>query len=99
MTTAKSKREYAKYHSSAKAKADRAARNRARYAAEKAGKVKKGDGKEVDHKKPLSKGGSRSLSNTRVVSKKANRQNGVKCIPKSALKKGGRMSKPGARKR
>ena len=34
------------------------ARKVARRAAEKSGAVKKGDGKDVDHKKPLSKGGS-----------------------------------------
>ena len=31
------------------------------------GKVQKGDGKAVDHKVPLSKGGSASRSNLRVV--------------------------------
>ena len=39
----------------------------------KAGKVRKGDGKDVDHKKPLSKGGSNKKSNLRVTSKKKNR--------------------------
>lgn len=39
----------------------------------KAGKVHKGDGKDVDHIKPLSKGGSASDSNLRVVSAHANR--------------------------
>lgn len=37
------------------------------------GKVKKGDGKDVDHKKPLSQGGSTSKSNLRVVSASKNR--------------------------
>jgi len=41
-----------------------------------AGKVSKGDGKEVDHKKPLSKGGSTAKSNLRVVSKAVNRKKG-----------------------
>ena len=52
---------------------DRAMRNRARRHAEKAGKVKKGDGKDVDHKVPLRAGGSTKDSNTRVRSRKANR--------------------------
>ena len=38
-----------------------------------AGKASKGDGKDVDHKKPLSKGGSNGTSNLRVVSKSTNR--------------------------
>lgn len=38
-----------------------------------AGKVRKGDGKDVDHKKPLSKGGSNSTSNLRVRSASSNR--------------------------
>jgi 5-methylcytosine-specific restriction endonuclease McrA len=52
---------------------DRAKRNAARRELEKEGKVSKGDGKDVDHKKPLSKGGSTSRSNLRVTSKSANR--------------------------
>lgn len=40
---------------------------------EKAGKVHKGDGKDVDHTKPLSKGGTNSPSNYRVVSASTNR--------------------------
>lgn len=45
-----------------------------RRAAEKAGTVKKGDGKQIDHKKPLKQGGSNSKSNLRVVSAKTNLQ-------------------------
>lgn len=37
------------------------------------GITSKGDGKDLDHKKPLSKGGSNSLSNARVTSKSENR--------------------------
>lgn len=51
----------------------REARNRARYQAEKKGLVHKGDGKEIDHKKMLDKGGSESMSNTRVVDAAENR--------------------------
>lgn len=51
----------------------RAERNAARREMEKKGKVRKGDGKEVDHVKPLSHGGSNGSSNLRVVSVKFNR--------------------------
>lgn len=51
---------------------DRAARNGARAEMAKEGRVKKGDGKHVDHKKELVKGGSKSKSNLRVVSAKTN---------------------------
>lgn len=67
------KRYYKKYHATAKSKKQRAMRNRARREAEKEGTVKKGDGKEIDHKKPLSKGGTNAKSNRRVVSRKTNR--------------------------
>lgn len=51
---------------------DRAERNNARSQMEKEGKVRKGDGKQVDHKKPLTEGGSNKRSNLRVTSAKAN---------------------------
>ena len=51
----------------------RAERNAARAAMMKAGKVHKGDGKDVDHARPLGKGGSTSPSNLRVTSAKSNR--------------------------
>jgi len=53
---------------------NRVARNRARRLMEKKGKVKKGDGKEVDHIKMLAEGGSRTNpKNLRVISRHANR--------------------------
>lgn len=52
---------------------DNAKRKRLRRSFEKSGKVHPGDGKDVDHKTPLSKGGSNSKSNGRVVSASANR--------------------------
>lgn len=67
------KREYDKYHSREKQKDNRAKRNNARKRFEKAGKVRKGDGKDVDHKRALSKGGSNKSSNLRVQSKSENR--------------------------
>jgi 5-methylcytosine-specific restriction endonuclease McrA len=45
----------------------RTEQNQARREMEKAGKVSKGDGKHVDHKTPLSKGGGNNKSNLRVV--------------------------------
>jgi len=74
MKTSKKKLEYmAEYQKSPEEIKKREARNRARYQAEKAGKVHKGDGKEVDHIKRLAKGGSEDASNTRVVSAAKNR--------------------------
>jgi len=70
------KRDYKKqqaYDGKPSVKKDRAARNKARREMEREGKVSKGDGKEVDHKKPLSKGGSTSRSNLRVRSASSNR--------------------------
>jgi 5-methylcytosine-specific restriction endonuclease McrA len=45
----------------------------ARRVAVKAGKVKTGDGKDLDHKVPLSKGGSNKPSNLRVSTPSKNR--------------------------
>lgn len=64
---------YDKYHGTPKAKKERAMRVKARREAEKDGTVKKGDGKEVDHIKALSNGGTNAKSNRRVVSRKTNR--------------------------
>ena len=50
----------------------RVKRNKARRMLERLGLVKKGDGKHVDHKKPLSKGGSNKRSNLRVRDGKKN---------------------------
>ncbi len=65
------KREYEMHGGTPEQKKRRAARNAARNAALKAGKVKKGDGKEIDHKdyNPL----NNSPSNLRIVDKKTNR--------------------------
>jgi hypothetical protein len=67
------KKEYEQYGGTEKEKKKRAARNAARNAALKAGKVHKGDGKDIDHIKPLSKGGTNKASNLRVVSASSNR--------------------------
>lgn len=54
----------------------RAKGNAARRMMEKEGRVKKGDGKEVDHKVSQAEGGSNKRSNLRVVSRKTNRVKG-----------------------
>lgn len=65
------KRDYARqnklYNSKPENIAKRVENNKARRELEKEGLVHKGDGKEVDHRKPLSKGGSNDRSNLRVV--------------------------------
>ncbi len=67
------KKEYADYQGTEVQKKHRAKRNAARRDMEKAGRVSKGDGKDVDHVKPLSKGGGTGTSNLRVKSASANR--------------------------
>ena len=67
------KQEYKTSQSSKKEKVQRAERNTARRQAMSAGQVSKGDGKDVDHKVPLSKGGGNSKANRRVVSASSNR--------------------------
>jgi hypothetical protein len=68
--TADSKRQR-KYNSSAKQKTRRAQRNAARSKMEKAGKVRKGDGKDVDHKSMNT--ANNSTKNLRVQSQAVNR--------------------------
>ena len=64
----------------------RVIRNKARRDAIKAGKVKVGDGKEIDHIKPLSKGGGAGAGNTRVVARSKNRAHGMAVRPKGVSK-------------
>lgn len=67
------KTEVAKYTSKPEVKKKRAEQNAARALMEKEGKVHKGDGKAVDHIKPLSKGGAATeKSNLRVVPARIN---------------------------
>lgn len=67
------KKEVAKYTSRPEVIKKRVEQNKARRAMIKAGKARKGDGKDVDHKVPLSKGGTSAASNLRVVSRSSNR--------------------------
>jgi hypothetical protein len=61
------------YESSPKQVKLREERNKARLLEMKAGKVKKGDGKEVDHIKMLDAGGKNNKKNLRVVPESVNR--------------------------
>lgn len=65
-------RAQAKYQKKPEQVQKRMARNRARYAMMKAGKVKKGDGKDVDHINGV--GAGNHPSNLRVVPKSKNRK-------------------------
>lgn len=75
------KRDYRQEYKTAKARGevgtgtngDNAKRKRLRRQLEKEGRVRPHDGKDVDHKTPLSKGGSNSKSNARVVKASTNR--------------------------
>ena len=75
------KRNYRKqhddFHGTEKQKNYRVARNKARRKAEREGRVRKGDGKEIDHKRSLSRGGGNGRENLRVVSRRANRRKGA----------------------
>lgn len=81
-------KEYA--NESPERKKNRAKRNKARRELMREGKVKKGDGKVVDHKKPLSKGGGTGRGNLRVKSKASQDRQGGKLQPRSAKARGGR---------
>jgi hypothetical protein len=61
------------YDGSPAVKKKRAARNKARRIMEREGVVHKGDGKDIDHKTPLSKGGTTVRGNLAVKSASANR--------------------------
>jgi hypothetical protein len=62
-------REYQKQPENVEKRVDR---NRARRHAIAAGKASVGDGTQVDHVRPLDKGGSDKASNTRVVDRSKN---------------------------
>jgi hypothetical protein len=65
--------EYDNYQGKPEQIANRAKRNAARAAMEKKGVVSKGDGKDVDHKTPIAKGGGNGASNLRAVPASKNR--------------------------
>lgn len=67
------RKEYDEFHGKPAQIRMRSERNEARADAG----LRKGDPREVDHIKPLSKGGSNSDANTRVVSRSTNRRKGA----------------------
>lgn len=67
------KMEYRNYHGKPKQRKERAARTKAREMMIKKGRVRKGDGKDIDHKRPLRNGGSKGINNLRVRDKSENR--------------------------
>lgn len=80
--------EQKKYQGTPEQIANRTKRNKDRREAEKAGLCHKGDNRDVDHIKPLSKGGSSKKSNLRVVSRSKNRS--FARNPDSSMKKNGK---------
>lgn len=74
-------RDYSREYATAKARGEvgtghdsgNAQRHRLRRKALKLGMVKPGDGKDVDHKHALNKGGSNSIKNARIESQHDNR--------------------------
>lgn len=67
------KTEYQNYQGTEEQKKNRAQRNAARREMERKGVVSKGDGKDVDHKRPIAKGGGNGNGNLRAVPASANR--------------------------
>lgn len=68
------KKEYREYQGKPEQIHNRSLRNQAR---RKLG-LAKGDSREVDHIKPISKGGTNSRSNLRAISREVNRKKGNK---------------------
>ena len=81
------KKAYKKYHSSKKAKQERAQRNAAGRKLKKLG-VKIPPGYEIDHKNPINDGGSNDLSNLRIISRSKNRKLGQKITTRKRKKNG-----------
>lgn len=67
------KKEYEQYQGTPEQIKKRTQRNAARKELIKDGRVQKGDGKDVDHITPLSKGGANTKGNLRVKSAGSNR--------------------------
>lgn len=65
-----------KYEASKEQRHNRSERVMARRELAKTGQVSRGDGKDVDHIKPLSKGGDNKRSNLQAISAHANRSKG-----------------------
>lgn len=72
-TPSQMREHYREYGATEEQKTNRAARNAARRKLMKEGKVRKGDNIDVDHVKPLMKGGSNTRSNLRPMHESKNR--------------------------
>lgn len=83
------KKEYREYGGNPEHIKERSERNKAR----RMMGLKVGDPREVDHIKPLSKGGSNSKRNLRIVSRKTNRRKGAKYNAGGGKYKGGKRIK------
>jgi len=73
MATRNYAKEYANYQGKPEQIAKTGERVKARRMMVKAGKASKGDGKDVDHVKPMRSGGTSAKGNLRMRSKSANR--------------------------
>ena len=91
------KKEYANYQGTAEQKKNRAKRNAARNTLKAQGRGATGDGKHVNHKTPISKGGGNSPSNLTVKKESAN--SSYPRTRKGAMKMGRKGSRATGRKR
>ncbi len=67
------KKEYATYQGTEEQKKNRAQRNGARRKLMAEGVVKKGDGRDADHVKPIRSGGTNARSNLKAIPRSVNR--------------------------
>jgi 5-methylcytosine-specific restriction endonuclease McrA len=72
------KRDYAKEYREYQGTPQQLRNQSTRHKARRKMGLKTGDPREVDHRVPLSKGGSNARSNLRVVSRRANRKKGAR---------------------
>ena len=86
------KAEYAKYQGTPEQKKNRATRNAARNTLMASGAVAKGDGKHVNHKTPISKGGGNAPGNLSVKKESTNSSYPRTKAGAMKAKKGGRVT-------
>lgn len=75
-----SSRDYAKEYKDFHGKPEEIKRRSMRNKARRKKGLKKGDPREVDHKRPLSKGGGNSRKNLTIKSRSANRKKGARDV-------------------
>lgn len=81
------KKAYKKYHSSSKAKKERAQRNKIGRLIKSKG-IKIPAGHEIDHITPISKGGGNDINNIRIIPRSKNRALGQKITTRKRKKNG-----------